>query len=210
MDKNEEAVAVFDKYAIEYGEKYMDVSLYHHALDHFCSNLPHQDSAVLELASGPGNITKYVLDKNPQLRITGSDLAPNMIELASKNNPGANFVLLDARSISELKEKYDGIICGFIFPFFSGSEVEIFINKVVSVLNERGLLYISTMEQDKNTSGYEAGSHGDLVYINYHEGPDLIGYLVAAGFEVIFEDRVSYKLREDKMITDVLLIARKK
>ncbi|MCD6063607.1 MAG: putative Methylase involved in ubiquinone/menaquinone biosynthesis [Flavipsychrobacter sp.] len=68
MDKNAAAINVFNKRAQQYQEKYMDVSMYAAALDAFFERMP-EKASVLELACGPGYITKYLLAKRPDLRI---------------------------------------------------------------------------------------------------------------------------------------------
>src|SRR4051812_15408408 len=106
MDKNKIAVAVFDKSAKKYQDKFMDVSLYHDTFDAFCDLVTKKGAMVLEIACGPGNITKYLLEKRPDLKILGTDLSPNMLELARANNPLAEFVLMDCRNIGSLNQKY--------------------------------------------------------------------------------------------------------
>src|SRR5438045_2838934 len=100
MDKTKIAVDLFNKLASEYQKKYMDVSLYSDSLNLFCKLIPKQNATVLELACGPGNVTKYLLDKRPDLKILGTDLGPNMIKLARQNNPTVEFKILDCRNIS--------------------------------------------------------------------------------------------------------------
>jgi ubiquinone/menaquinone biosynthesis C-methylase UbiE len=111
MDKNKIAVALFDKLAHGYQEKYMDVALYHDTLDWFCENLQTPNASILELACGPGNITKYLLEQRPDFKIIGTDLAPKMIELAAINNPNAQFQLMDCRELASHDAKYDGVMC---------------------------------------------------------------------------------------------------
>ena len=119
MDKTKLAVDVFDKLANLYQAKFMDVSLYHDTFDMFCNNITKQNADVLELACGPGNITHYLLSKRSDFKLLGTDLAPNMIELAKINNPSAQFQLLDSRDIRKLNKTYDAIMCGFILPYLS-------------------------------------------------------------------------------------------
>ena len=101
-DKSKIAVAVFDKLANLYQEKYMDVSAYHKSFDFFCDAVQKENPEILELACGPGNITKYILQKRPDFNVLGTDLAPNMLALAKKNNPSVNFQILDSRNIKQL------------------------------------------------------------------------------------------------------------
>jgi len=208
MDNSERAAQVFDKYASFYMEKFMDISLYHNALNVFCEQLNTNNSSILELGCGPGNITQYLFSKSPGLDILATDLAPNMLKLAQDNNPAVKTMLLDSRNISQFSQKFEGLMCGFIFPYLTKSEVKTFIEDAAGILNKEGLIYISTMEEDNSTSGFEEGSKGDLVYMNYHEGTYLKQYLRQNDFDIIFEDRVNYPGKDDKIVTDLILIAR--
>ena len=56
----------------------MDVSLYKGALKTFCNLIKKENAKVLDLACGPGNVTKYLLTEKPNLIVLGIDLATNM------------------------------------------------------------------------------------------------------------------------------------
>jgi len=206
MDKTKAATDIFDKYAQAYADKFMDVSLYHESLDVFCGLLK-DNATILELACGPGNITKYLLDKRPDLQLLGTDLSANMLELAKVNNPTAAFQLLDCRDILSLGKKYDGIICGFCLPYLSKEEAIQLIEHAADVLNNNGVLYISTMEDDYSKSGYETNSKGYRMYTYYHEE----GYLTAAlkehGLRVVDISRKQYSKDDGTAVTDLLLVA---
>src|SRR6185295_3669822 len=99
MDKTKIAVNIFNKHASKYQDKFMDVNLYAGSFDFFCDAAKKQNAKILEIACGPGNITSYLLNKRPDFKILGIDLAPNMIALAKINNPKADFQLMDCRDI---------------------------------------------------------------------------------------------------------------
>ena len=149
----------------------MTLDLYNDTLDEFCRQVNNKNATILELGCGPGNITKYLLNTSLQFRITGLDLAPRMIELAIKNNPGADFRIMDCRDIAKIEEKYDAIMCGFCMPYLSKKESAKLIQDASKLLRPGGVIYISTMEGDYQASGYEATSFspGDEVYIYYHQ-----------------------------------------
>ena len=126
-DRSKIAVSLFNKNANLYEEKYMDISLYHNSLDLFCSTVNNENAEILEVACGPGNITSYLVQKQPEYYILGTDLAPKMIELAKRNNPTTTFKLLDCREISSLNVKFDAIISGFCLPYLSKEEAVQFI-----------------------------------------------------------------------------------
>jgi trans-aconitate methyltransferase len=83
----------------------MDLSIYNESYDFFCNALPTLSSSLLEIGCGPGNITKYIIEKNPSLQILATDVSPNMIELAKENVPQVDFQILDARSLDAIKKK---------------------------------------------------------------------------------------------------------
>ena len=208
MDQTKIAVDIFNKLANGYQDKFMDVSLYHDSLDIFCDNIKKENATVLELACGPGNITKYLLEKRPDLEILGTDLAPNMIELAKINNTTAEFQLLDFRDIESLNKKFDAIMCGFGLPYLSKEEAIQFIKDSNQQLNDNGVLYISTMEDDNTKSGFKTGSTGYTIYQNFHQADYLSATLEENGFNIIHLDRMEYIHNEEKT-TDLIIIATK-
>jgi ubiquinone/menaquinone biosynthesis C-methylase UbiE len=204
MDKTKIAVDIFNKLAQHYQDKFMDVSLYTNTFDLFCESITKENAEVLELACGPGNITKYLLNKRPDLQLLGTDLAPNMIQLAKQNNPQAEFQLLDCREILSLNKKFDALMCGFAFPYLSKGEAVKLIDDAAQILNPGGVIYISTMEDDYNKSGWKKGSTGDEIFMHYHEAGYLTKALNENGFAMIDLQR----LRQDDVV-DLVLIARK-
>lgn len=203
------AEEIFNKYAHDYQAKYMDVSLYHHSFDLFCRNLPNKHPDILELACGPGNITRYLLDKRPDFRVLGIDLAENMIALAKINNPEAEFICMDCREIASLQRKFDAVMCGFCLPYLSKEEAIQLIGDVAGILNPGGVFYISTMEEDYSKSGIQTSSRGDQVQMYFHQADYLTETLHKNGFSVQFIHRQPYPAQGVPTATDLLMIASK-
>ena len=210
MDFGKAAADIFNKYANEYQERFMDVSLYHSSLNLFCENITKQNASVFELACGPGNITKYLLTQKPDLQITGTDLAPNMIELAKQNNPSAKFHVMDCRDLDSINNVYDAIMCGFCLPYLNKNETVTLINTCSRLLHNNGVIYISTMIEDANNkTGFQTGSKGDSVLMNFHRTDDLKSTLTKNGFDVVHEIYQDFPNSEEKRYTDLILIAKK-
>ena len=205
MDKSKAAAEIFNKYASDYEGKFMNVSLYADSFILFCNSLK-QNASILELACGPGNVTKYLLDKRNDLKILGTDLAPNMIELAKQNNPGAEFQLMDCRDILKLNKKFDALLFGFCFPYLNKEEVERAIFDSVVVLSEKGIVYISTMEDDYEKSGWKKGSKGDKIYMHFYTENFLKEILKKNGFRILLTDRKD-SFSGNEPVTDLILIA---
>lgn len=208
MNHSKIAVDIFNKLAKSYQVKFMDVSMYHNSLSIYCESLEIENPEILELACGPGNITKYLNQKRPDFKITGTDLAPNMITLAKKNNPSSTFELMDCREIHRLDKKFDGIVCGFGLPYLNKDEAIKFIKDSSRQLNINGLIYISTIEDDNSKSGFITGSTGDQIYQNFHHEDYLKMTLEENRFNVIHIERKEYVHNNEKT-TDLILIAKK-
>jgi 2-polyprenyl-3-methyl-5-hydroxy-6-metoxy-1,4-benzoquinol methylase len=208
MDKSKIAAEIFNKHANLYQDKFMDVSLYHESFNFFCASIKKQNAAVLELACGPGNITKYLLSNRPDLKIFGIDLAPNMVELAKQNNPSAKFEVMDCRQIKKLNTKYDAIMCGFCLPYLSKEETLKLIFDSSQLLNPGGIIYISTMEDYYSKSAFKKGSKGDEIFMHYHEEGYLKRSFEENGFRVMFTDRKN-STSNNEPVVDLILIAKK-
>jgi ubiquinone/menaquinone biosynthesis C-methylase UbiE len=207
MDKNTSAVAVFDKLATEYQAKFMNIDHYKESIDQFCELLPQKNAAILELACSPGNCTQYLIEKRPDFRILGTDLSPNMIQLAKINNPTATFELMDCRDIASIGKKFDAIFCGFCLPYLSKDEALRLIKDAYLLLNPSGVIYLSTMEDNYDKSGFKKGSSGDLIYMNYHEAAYLTKALEEFFFTIKYLKRQEYPSEGASESTDLLIIS---
>lgn len=208
MDKSKIAAKIFNKHANLYQDKFMDVRLYRDSFNFFCDSIKKPNAEVLELACGPGNITKYLLSRKPDLNVFGIDLAPNMVELAKQNNPSAKFEVMDCRQIKNLNTKYDAAMCGFCLPYLSKEETLKLIYDCSQLLNDGGLIYISTMEDYYSKSAYKKGSQGDEIFMHYHEESYLVKSLAENGFKIEFTDRKN-STSNNEPVVDLILIAKK-
>ncbi len=188
----------------------MDLDLYNETYDFVCNSITRKNAKLLEIGCGPGNITKYLLSKRPDFDIFGIDIAPNMIELAKKNNPTASFAIMDSRHIDEIKTKYDGIVCGFCLPYLSHTDSQKFITDCYNLLNEDGLLYISFVEGDPNKSDFQIGPSGDRSYFYFYNLNDLNTQLVENNFDDFTIFKVEYKKYETDFDIHTILTAKKK
>lgn len=192
MDHYKETFETWNKLATRYEERFMDLDLYNDTYDHICKSITQPNGKILEIGCGPGNITKYLLSKRPDFDIFGIDIAPNMIELAKKNNPSARFAVMDCRQIDQISEKYDGIVAGFCLPYLSQADSRKFIADCYSLLNEGGLIYISFVEGDPNKSGFQVSKSGDRSYFYYYQLDELKKNLIESDFGVLTVFKVEY------------------
>jgi len=209
MDKYKETFETWNKVAELYQDKFMNLDLYNASYDIICDSIKRDRAKLLEIGCGPGNITKYLLAKRPDFEIVGIDIAPNMIELAKKNNPSAEFKLMDSRNIDELNSKFDGIICGFCIPYLSTEDCNKLIGDSYNLLNDQGFLYLSFVEGDPEKSGFLTGSSGDRCYFYYHDLTKIVKQLKGYGFQEINVMKVEYARSEKEVEIHTIVMAKK-
>ncbi len=168
MDKEQESLLTWNKVAKNYQDKFMNLDLYNDSYDIFLDLIRKPNATILEIGCGPGNISKYLLSKKADLKIKGIDISENMIELARKNIPNAEFEIMDCREIDSMNNKYDAIICGFCIPYVSEADSLKLIVNCNNLLNDSGILYLSFVAGDYKNSGFITGSSGDRTYFYYH------------------------------------------
>lgn len=205
-----ETIDTYNKSAKQYQEKFMEMDLYNDTFDKFCSAIK-KDGHILEIATGPGNVTKYMISKRHDFKITGIDLAPNMVELAKINNPNADFLVMDCKDIGTFNRKFDAVMCGFCMPYLSKEEVRNLIKEVAALTEPSGIFYLSTMEDDYSKSGFETTSFSgsNRVYIYYHQADYLKDCLIENEFSIVDIQRKQYPEPDGTFLTDLIIIAQK-
>jgi trans-aconitate methyltransferase len=172
------AVPVFNKNADLYRQKYMDVGAYIDGLDAFCNALPPSVARLMDLGCGPGNITKYLLRKNPFFSILGLDAAENMVAIAQQENPEGIFMIKDCTNLSELAIQFDGIVCGFLIPYLDPEQVRNLIKEATNLLVPGGYFYISFTSAPNTVSKQHTGSTGDTLTVHLYSEQDIAYYFL--------------------------------
>ncbi|MFD0964997.1 class I SAM-dependent DNA methyltransferase [Pseudofulvibacter geojedonensis] len=211
MNRKESILNTFNNCAKEYEAKLMNIEQYHSGFNLFCENINNHNASLLEVGCGPGNVTKYILDRRPNYNILGIDIAKNMITLAKNNNPSADFKIMNALDIDKLNQKFNGIISAFCFPYLSKEEVFTFIKKCSALLLPNGLLYISTMEDLYANSRYITSSSGkNTAYQYFHEKEYIRDYLNQNSFEILKMVNQDYISEGKVKANDLIIIAKKR
>ena len=209
MDKSREAIEVFNNAAEWYHQKFSAFDLYDNTYDALLALIKKPNARILELGCGPGNITKYLLLKRPDLKILGTDLAPNMLKVAKQVNPSAQFEMLDCRDVWKLQNKFDAIVIGFCMPYLPKEECEILIKDCAEKLNDNGVLYFSAIEGENKKSDYEYSGDGkSKCFVNLHEEAYLQKALSENGLKTSKVFRKPY-IKGDVMQTHIVFLAEK-
>jgi len=206
-DENRKAVRLFNEVAQRYDAKFSPMTIYDATYDHFLSRIP-PDGKVIDVACGPGNMTRYFLSKRPDLDIFGIDLAPDMIALAKRNNPAARFEVMDMRNLSDIHELFDGICCGFALPYLPDTGIRIFFEDTFRMLNPGGIAYFSAIEGQDEVRIDTSGDGRHKLSVHTHSEKTLTAWLKHAGFTDLDWHRVVYAASHGEE-THLIVIARK-
>lgn len=193
-----------------YEEKFMGFELYNDTYKRFCDLVSRPNASVLEIGCGPGNITRHILDLNPNLTILATDISKNMVDLAKKNNPEIEVQVLDCRNLNTINTKFDGIICGFTIPYLSKPDCLKLISNCSNLLLEEGTLYVSFVSGAYENSGFISGSSGDRLYFYYHEPETIKQEMALNHLTVVDLIQKEYKKSDTISETHTIIIAKKR
>lgn len=203
------SVQRFDQFAAEYAQRFMDLNAYSDSIERFCELIGPKEPKILELACGPGNVTRLLKLRFPESEIKAIDLAPKMIEIARDQIPDVDFTVMDVRNISGIPGKFDAIMCSFCLPFLSKSDAAKLIADCADRLVSIGVLYVSTMEGNEERAGFEttsfSGNHE--IYFNYHQQTDLKNAFTQSGFEIRQIKLQDYVEPDGSVTVDMIFIA---
>ena len=211
MDRTNNTIHIFDKYASKYLEKYKDLNQLSETIDFFIQSIGSEEATILELACGPGIITKYLILKKPQSDILAVDFSKKMIEMARKYCPEAEYKLMDCRELNKIKGTYDAIICGFLLPYLDKEETTTLISDIADLLKPQGVMYLSAIEGSYSSSGFSKSSDGgdDTLFMYYHQEDYLREYLIRNNFSILKMQRLNSNNPTEVPTRDLVIVSRK-
>ncbi|GBC62812.1 class I SAM-dependent methyltransferase [Desulfonema ishimotonii] len=208
MDKTRRTIETYDQCAESFEQKFMDLALYKDSLTCFSERLRPGD-AVLDLGCGPGNVSKFLTERVRDLHLLGIDLSEEMVRLARKNVPGAEFRAWDIRKLRLENRSFDAVVAAFCLPFLYDAEAEALIHRVGSLLKPGGQAYLSCMEGDG--AGFETTSFssGKEMFFNYFSEDFLVNAFTAGQLEIRRRIRQDYPEADGSITTDMIFILEK-
>jgi SAM-dependent methyltransferase len=202
------SVATFDRLAERYADKYFHLGLYARYLERFAARID-PGASVIDAACGPGNVSAHLAKLRPDLQLVGVDLAAGMIEQARSRVPGVEFLIADCRRIHELGRVFDACAFAFGLSYLTDEDASRFFISLNAALTDRAMLYLSTVTGARTSSGFEASSSGDAVYLEYRTAADIVGLVERAGYVVEFTDLIASPANAPKPTQDLVLIAQR-
>jgi malonyl-CoA O-methyltransferase len=138
---------------------------------------------VLDAGCGTGHFCELLAKRN-LARITGIDLSPAMIDVASKRVPAASFICDDLNSLQLANEKYDLVVCALVLGHIR--DLDPVLSKLIASVRKGGTIIISdfhpflTLQKSRRTfkdstgKTFEIAHHlhllSELIHIIHREG----------------------------------------
>ncbi|MDN3643330.1 class I SAM-dependent methyltransferase [Lutimonas halocynthiae] len=210
MDTYKITFKTWDAIASAYERQFMDLSLYNDSYKLFLSSLDKPNARILELGCGPGMITRFMMQRFPDLNYTATDVSAQMIKRAESNVPQVKFEVLDCRNMSSMKQQFDGIVCGFTLPYLSKEDRLKLVSDCTELLSNKGVLYLSYVAGNQTEPVCMTDKEGNSLYFFYHQTEELKKELEMYGFQLIDIISLIYKKKEDVEEEHTVIIARKK
>jgi len=123
--------------------------------------------SVLEIGMGPGKDLDIL---NESFKATGSDNSKIFLDLYRKENPGSDFILLDAVTL-ETERKFDCLYSNKVLHHLSKNELKQSFERQKSIVTDDGLLFHSFWYGDKE----EKFKGLRFVYYNENTIKEVIG-----------------------------------
>jgi len=145
MDKKLDIISLNRKAWNNIAEKYDNAkySKINPAFQFFCTELPEQGS-ILDIGSGTGlPFAKLFLKKG--FNYLGIDLSSQMIKIAKKNVPLANFKEISMTDLN-LTEEFDGVFSHYTMLLLTPDMFKDVARRIVKSLKSKGFLYLSLNE----------------------------------------------------------------
>lgn len=141
-----EAAEVFDTLGLEYQRAWSHQPALHGTLAWLVATLP-SGSQVLDAGSGTGIPVARTLAK-AGMKVTGIDVSPVMVELASSQVPDATFHQADVRDFTAVEGSYDLICTVFSLLQMPQAEIVETLRRMASWLRPGGHLFLATVAVD--------------------------------------------------------------
>jgi ubiquinone/menaquinone biosynthesis C-methylase UbiE len=179
--------AVFGKIAQKYTDEYFDDDADFPYIARFLKNLK-PGGRILDIACGPGMLTKHLLDKGFQAE--GIDLSGEMIAIARQKVPQAKFQIMDMRHLEYPDKAFDGLLLTYGLIYIPSDELTPTLNEFSRVLKPKGSIFMINQEGKSDHIEQEPMKPDESLYVNFFTAKSLETALSGSGFEIIDQELV--------------------
>jgi ubiquinone/menaquinone biosynthesis C-methylase UbiE len=193
---NEEALSAtiraYDAVANEYAMGHMDIPEIGSHADYFMGNIEGED--ILDIGCGPGKDAEYFVRNGFQ--VTGIDLSDELLCIAKKKVPGANFIKMDMREADFPHNSFDGVWMSASFLHIPKDDAQKVLSVVQTVLRPGGIMFLNVEKGTQEKFLVKAEYNNMPRYISFYSVKELEELVSDSGFKilktVVDEDRYGW------------------
>ena len=168
----------------------------------FLKLLPER-ATILDLGCGPGRDAKYFSLEGYE--VIGVDFSGNMLKIARKIAPNANFLKQDLRKINFPANSFYGIWCSFTILHLERDELPRLLKLLEKVLKKNGILFIATKLGEGEQILKENLDTSLAIFETYFSKKEIETLLKGVGFKLLLTDSGFYdRFESDDNILVVL------
>ncbi len=221
-DKIDETINTYNNIVEEYIDYFNSKDLHGNVqfqkeIDVLVNNLE-ENSKILDVGTAIGDYPKYLTEKcNKNFEVIGVDSSENMIRVAIKNAPKANFQVMDMRNLNFSDKSFNAIICLATLIHVDDDTAIKILEKFDSMLKDNGLIIINVMEHingDKEIYEKEPFNPKYNTYFNRYSKAFFIEWFKNNNYEIlnIFDNPIfnAEKVKEPSVDTNQFSIIVKK
>ncbi|MFK4145111.1 class I SAM-dependent methyltransferase [Streptomyces sp. NPDC004065] len=182
------AAAVFDALGAEYEKAFAGSAAHRSSLQWLLGRLA-PGGRVLDVGSGTGRPTAETL-AGAGHEVLGVDVSPVMVDIATRQVPGASFQCADIRELPLDDALFDAVCVYFSLLQMSRDEQERLLRRLVRALRPGGSLAVATVPLDVEDA--EGVFMGQRVRVTSFAAEDFTAKVTGAGLSVVSEESVLF------------------
>lgn len=144
---------------------------------------------VLDIGCGPGRDAKTFVEED--IEVIGIDISEEMLNIARKTVPDAEFKKIDMRNLPFDSNSFDGIWSAGSLQHIPKEEMDELLSDLYRVLKDGGILF-SDLREGEGELIEETEDYGETIqrFMVYWQKDEFIQHLKEAEFEILNEKAV--------------------
>jgi SAM-dependent methyltransferase len=177
----------YDRVAVAYGRQFAD-ELAAKPLDRALlagfAELTRGRGTVLEVGCGPGQVGRYLHDLG--VDVLGTDLSPQMIDVARSLHPGMRFRVEDLLAVGSPDAAFAGLVAAYAIVHLAPEEVALAAREWARIVVSGGWLLVAFHVEEETATVHLEEFLGERVALDFrfHRVAAVEAALAAAGFDV--------------------------
>lgn len=198
----------YSKYSEQYDDTIGALTQYNQSYVDFVAKAMYTRT-LLDIASGPANVSCFIKTLLPVIAITCVDLSETMLDRAKSKLGDGMFYKSDMLNIQIPIHRYDLIVCAFGLPYIESSQLEQFVSQIEPYTHSESIVYISCMQGNTSALDTMGFANGEKIIVHRHSKQAVTDSFKFFGFEVIDYKEQDYIEPDGSVTIDMIFNVKK-